>query len=110
QRVLGHVGALGVLAEVAEEMRLDVGVLAAEALQRRRQLSVPRRLAAEHEVRPVPPELLVPRIGEEQLVQMRPRFGANVVHAVVDSLRTTLPTHGAGARTPSWLRAPAQAA
>src|SRR5207237_9616646 len=80
RRVLRHVAALRGLAEVPQQVRLDVRVLAAEPLEARREVRLARRLAAEREVGAVARELLVPRVGEHELVQVRPGFGADLVH------------------------------
>jgi hypothetical protein len=72
--------AVRVLAEIAQQVAFDVGVLAAEPLQARDKARVPGRLTPEHEVGAVPPQRVVPGLGKEQVLQVSPGFSTNLVH------------------------------
>jgi hypothetical protein len=67
RRVGRDAAAAGVLAEVADEMAFARGHVSSEPCEGRGQIGVGIAAAAEREVRPEEPELLLPRLGEEPL-------------------------------------------
>src|SRR5205085_9625448 len=111
QRVNRNGLARSVLAKAAHEMAFEARGVAAQLHQARRQRVVGIPTPPKGEVRAVPAELLVPRIREQLLLQLRPRRDADLVHrprssADVSELHSP---RGSGACTPAWIRASTRA-
>src|SRR2546421_10130148 len=96
-----------VLAEIPKEMALEDGCPTAKLREASREILVHVRAATKREVGPVEPEFLVPRVCEEEFLQLSPAADADVVHPwrfsaegpELHSLR------GAGTRPSTRLRA-----
>src|SRR5947208_17153130 len=87
ERVEGSVGAPCVFAEVPEEVALDRGRVAAEPEQARPQVLSRIVSAPKRKIRSESPQLRVPGVGEELLLQLGPARDANLLHGHAFALR-----------------------
>src|SRR5437763_6685887 len=112
RRVDGNRAPCRVLAEVPQEVAFERRRVAADLREARREVvgSVPT--PAERVVRAMEAELLVPRAGEELLLELGPAVDADLLHARrLSADRPELHSRdGAGARSYTWIRASARAA
>src|SRR5438874_5463538 len=88
-RVEGSVGSPCVFAEVPEQMALDRGRAAAEPQQARPQVLSRIVSAPKRKIRSESPQLRVPGVGKELLLQLGPARDANLLHDHSFALRTT---------------------
>ena len=80
RRVVRHVALPRVLAEAADQGRLERPWVGAEPLEARLETLGRKGAPAIREVGAVPPEALLPRVLEQPLVELRPALDADLAH------------------------------